>query len=88
VELNNLYSLPNVVRVVKSKRIRWAGHVAPMEEERDVRRLLVEKPDERGHWGDPDVDGKITLRRIIRMLERFMGNGWRWFWVGADWGPL
>jgi hypothetical protein len=40
-ELNNLYSLPNIVRVVKSRRMRWAGHVARMGEERGVHRMLV-----------------------------------------------
>ena len=40
-ELNDLYSLPNIVRVVKSRRIRWAGHVARMGEDRGVHRVLV-----------------------------------------------
>jgi hypothetical protein len=40
-ELNELYSLPNIVRVVKSRRMRWAGHVARMGEERGVHRVLV-----------------------------------------------
>jgi hypothetical protein len=40
-ELNDLYSLPNIVRVVKSRRMRWAGHVARMGEERGVNRVLV-----------------------------------------------
>ena len=40
-ELNDLYSLPNIVRVVKSKRMRWAGHVARMGEDRGVHRVLV-----------------------------------------------
>ena len=40
-ELNDLYSLPNVVRVVKSRRMRWAGHVARMGEDRGVNRVLV-----------------------------------------------
>ena len=40
-ELNNLYSLPNIVRVVKSRRMRWAGHVARMGEDRGVHRVLV-----------------------------------------------
>ena len=40
-ELNDLYSLPNIVRVVKSRRMRWAGHVARMREDRSVRRVLV-----------------------------------------------
>jgi hypothetical protein len=44
VELRDLYSLPNIVRVVKSRRMRWAGHVTRMGEGRGVRRVLVGKP--------------------------------------------
>jgi len=44
-ELNDLYSLPNIVRVVKSRRIRWARHVARMGEDRVVQRVLVGKPE-------------------------------------------
>jgi len=44
-ELNDLYSSPNIVRVIKSRRIRWAGHVARMGEERGVYRILVGKPE-------------------------------------------
>jgi len=40
-ELNDLYSSPNIVRVMKSRRMRWAGHVARMGEERGVYRVLV-----------------------------------------------
>ena len=40
-ELNDLYSSPNIVRVIKSRRMRWAGHVACMEEGRGVHRVLV-----------------------------------------------
>ena len=43
-ELNDLYSLPNIVRVVKSRRMRWAGHVARMGEDRGVHRVLMGKP--------------------------------------------
>ena len=43
-ELRDLYSLPGIVRVVKSRRMRWAGHVARMEEGRGVHRVLVGKP--------------------------------------------
>jgi hypothetical protein len=42
-ELNDLYSLPNIVRVVKSRRMRWAGQVARMGEDRGVHRMLVGK---------------------------------------------
>ena len=44
-ELNDLYSSPNIVRVRKSRRMRWAGHVACMGEERGVYRVLVGKPE-------------------------------------------
>jgi hypothetical protein len=44
-ELNDLYSLPNIVRVVKSRRMRWAGHVARMGEDSGVHRVLVGRPD-------------------------------------------
>ena len=59
--LNDLYSSPNIVRVIKSRRMRWAGHVARMEEERGAYRVLVWKPGERNHWGDLGVDGWVIL---------------------------
>ena len=63
-ELNNLYSSPNIVRVIKSKRMRWAGHVVRMGGERGVYRVLVGKPEGKNHWGDLGVDGWIILGRI------------------------
>jgi hypothetical protein len=44
-ELHNLYSSPSIIRIIKSRRIRWAGHVARMVEKRNVYRLLVGKPE-------------------------------------------
>ena len=44
-ELNDLYPLPNIVQVVKSRRLRWAGHVARMGEDRAVHRVLVGKSE-------------------------------------------
>jgi hypothetical protein len=52
-ELNDLYSLPNIVRVVKSSRMRWAGHVARMGEERGVHRVLVGKTEGKRPLGRP-----------------------------------
>jgi len=52
-ELNDLYSSPNVVRVIKSRRMRWAGHVARIGEERGLYRILVEKPEGRRPLGRP-----------------------------------
>jgi hypothetical protein len=58
-ELNDLHSSPNIVRVVKSRQMRWGGHVAPMGEDRGVHRVLVGKPEEKRSLGDQDVDGRI-----------------------------
>ena len=44
-ELNDLYSSPSIVRVIKPRRMRWAGHVARMEEGRCVHKVLVRKPE-------------------------------------------
>jgi len=52
-ELNDLYSLPNIVRVVKSRRMRWAGHVARMGEDRGVHRVLVGNPEGKRPLGRP-----------------------------------
>ena len=52
-ELNDLYCSPNIVRVIKSTRITWAGHVARMGEERAVYRVLVGKPEGRRPLGRP-----------------------------------
>ena len=52
-ELNDLYSSPNIVRVIKSRRMRWAGHVARMGEERGVCRVLVGKPEGKRPLGRP-----------------------------------
>jgi len=52
-ELNDLYSSPNIVWVIKSRRMRWAGHVALMGEEREEYRVLVEKPERKRPMGRP-----------------------------------
>jgi hypothetical protein len=50
-ELHSLYSSPNIVRVIKSKRMSWAGHVARMGEGRGVYRILVGRPEGKGATG-------------------------------------
>jgi len=51
-EVNDLYSSPNIVRVIKSRRMRWVGHVARMGEERGVYRVLVGKPEGKETTGE------------------------------------
>jgi len=57
--------------------MRWAGHVARVGERRGVYRVLVGKPKERDHLGDPGVDGRIILKRIFKKWEghRLDGSG-------------
>jgi hypothetical protein len=64
-ELNDLYSSPNIVPVIKS-RMRWAEHVARMGERRIAYRVLVGNLRERDHLGDPGVDMRIVIRWIFR----------------------
>jgi hypothetical protein len=52
-ELHNLYSSPDIIRQVKSRRMRWAGHVARMGEERKMYKVLVGKPEGRRPLGRP-----------------------------------
>jgi len=51
-ELNDLYSSPSIVRVIKSRRMRWAGHVVRMGEERGAYRVLVGKPEGKKPTGE------------------------------------
>jgi len=74
-ELRDLYFLPYIERVVKSRRMRWAGHVARLGEGRGVHRVLVGKPEGRDHWGDTDVDGRIILRLIFGKWDG-VETGW------------
>jgi len=76
-ELNDLYSSPNIVRVIKSRRMRWAGHVARMGEERGVHRVLDGKPEGKRLMGRPRrrwVDN-------IRMDLQEVGCGYM-DWIG------
>jgi hypothetical protein len=60
-ELHNLYSSPSIIRTIKSRRMRCAGHVTRMGEKRNAYRILVE----RDHWEDQDVGGWTILKWIL-----------------------
>jgi len=77
-ELNDLYSSPNIVRVIKSRRMRWAGHVARMGEEKGCIGCWWGNWREGDNWGDLGVDGWIILGWISRRWD--MG-----IWTGLGW---
>jgi hypothetical protein len=68
-ELHSLYSSPNIVTVIKSRRMRWAGHVARMGEGRGVYRVLVGRPEGKRPLGRPrcrwENNTKMGLREIV-----------------------
>jgi len=65
-ELNNLYSSPNIVGVMKSRRMRWAGHVARIGEGRCVYRVFVGKPEGRRPLGRPRRRWEDNIRMDLR----------------------
>ena len=80
-ELNDLYSSPNIVRVIKSRRMRWAGHVAHKGEERIVYRVLVRKPEGKRPLGRP----KRRWVDNIRMDLQEVGCGYMdWIKLAQD----
>jgi hypothetical protein len=79
--MNDLYSLPNIVRVVKSRRMRWAGHVARIGEVRDVHRLLVGKPEGKRPLGRPRRRWEYNIKMD---LEEVGGDRGDWMELAQD----
>jgi hypothetical protein len=78
-ELHNLYSSPDIIRQVKSRRMRWAGHVARMGEERKVYTVLVGKPEGKRPLGRPRRRWEDGIRMDLREIG--LGGG---VWIGLD----
>jgi hypothetical protein len=87
-ELIDLHSSLTILRVIKSRRMRWAGHVASMGEGRGVHRVLVGKPEGKNHWGDQGVDGRIILRWIFRTCGVRVWTGLSWLRIETGGGHL
>jgi hypothetical protein len=80
-ELNDLYPLPNIVRVVKSRRMRWAGHLARMWEDRGVHRVLVGKPEGKRPLGRPRRRWKDNIKVDLQEVGGGRGD---WMELAQD----
>jgi hypothetical protein len=87
-ELHGLYSSPSIIRIIKSRRMRWAGHVARMG--RRVTRVDYwwESQRERDHYEDQDVGGWIILVWILERWDGVMWTGLVWLRIGTGGGLL
>jgi hypothetical protein len=83
-ELHSLYSLPNIVRVIKSRKMRWAGHVTRMGREEVFTGFWFGSPKARGHWEDLGVGGRITLRCTLGRQGTMGRTGFSCFTIGSS----
>jgi hypothetical protein len=75
-ELNDLYSLPNIARVVKSRRMSGQDMWLVWGRKEGCTWCWWRNLRKRGSWGNPDVDGRIIYRWMFRKLEGVVGFGW------------
>ena len=80
-ELKDLYSSPNIVRVIKSRRMRWAGHVACMEEGRGVHKVLVGRPEGKRPLGRPRRRWEDNIKMDLEEVGRGFGD---WMELAQD----
>jgi hypothetical protein len=82
-ELRDLYSSPSKIRIIKSLKMRWAGHVARMGEKRNAYRLLVGKPEGKRPLGRPRRRWGIILGWILETWDGVMWTGLVWLRIGT-----
>jgi hypothetical protein len=77
-DLHNLYGWPSIIRMIKLRRMRWAGHVARKGEKRTAYNILVRKPEEKRPLGRPRRRWQDNIKMDLREIE----------WDGTDWIDL
>ena len=85
-ELRDLYSSPNVILVMKSRR--WAGRVARMGDKTGASRVLVGTPEGKRPLANPGVDGRVIINWIFKKLDVQAWTGLIWLRLGIGGGPL
>jgi len=87
-ELHVLYSSPNIIWVIKSRRVRWTEHVARVGDNGGAYRVLVGKPERKDHLEEINIDGSIILKCIFKKWD---GKAWTeliWLRIGTGGGHL
>jgi hypothetical protein len=69
--------------MIKTRRIKWAGHVTRMGQGRGVYRVLVGKPEGKYHWRDQGIDGRLILRWIFSKWDVGVWTGLSWLKIGT-----
>jgi hypothetical protein len=87
-ELHNFYSSPDNIRQTKSRQMRWAGHVARMEEERKLHDILVGKPEGKIPFGRPRHRWEAGIRMDLRGIDLGVWIGFDWLRIGTGGGLL
>jgi hypothetical protein len=87
-ELCNLYSSPDIIRQIKSRRMRWAGHVARMGEGRNVYRVLVGKPEGKRPLERPRRRWEDVIKMNLREIGWGVRSGFTWLRIGTVGGLL
>jgi hypothetical protein len=87
-ELHNLYSSSDIIRQIKSRRLRWAGHVARMGEGRNVYRVLVGKPEGKRPHGRSSSRWEDGIKMDLREIGWGVWSGFTWLKIGTVGGLL
>jgi hypothetical protein len=87
-ELHSLYSSPNIVKVIKSRRMRWARHVACMGEETGVYRILVGRPEGKRPLGRPRRRWYDNIKLDLREIGMYGRTAFGWLRIRSSGGLL
>jgi len=82
------YSSPNIFRVIKSRRMRWAGHVVRIGERKGLYRVLVGKPEGKRPLGRPSRRWEDNIKMDVQEVDVVVWTGSFWLRIGTDGGQL